>query len=205
MSMQQPPITQRDYKTRPPRERPQVRRWLPFAGGLGIGLLLAVVVYIKEHKPAPAPAAAPLAPVPAPVPAPAARKSSKPAAATVPSTETANDTAGTFDFYNRLTTYEVVLPERDKEVRRQQPTTKITEPGTYVLQVGSYRDEADALLHRDRYIKQGYPAAVQRVAVDAEVWHRVRIGPITDLNRLNALREQLYRANVKAMVVRVID
>jgi cell division protein FtsN len=139
-----------------------------------------------------------------PTPAPAARKSSKPATATVPSTDTVNEAVGNFDFYNRLPNYEVVLPERDKEVRRQQPTTKITEAGTYVLQVGSYRDEADALLHRDRYVKQGYPAAVQRVSVDAEVWHRVRIGPITDLNR-HALREQLYRANVTAMVVRVID
>ena len=99
----------------------------------------------------------------------------------------------------------MVLPERDKEVKRQQPTTKITEAGTYVLQVGSYRIEAEALLHRDRYIKQGYPATVQRVSVDAEVWHRVRIGPITDLDRLNSLREQLYRSHISALVVRVVD
>ena len=201
--MQQPPITHRDYKTRPPRQRPSVRTWLPFAGGLGIGLLLAAVVYIKEHKSVPAPVAAAVAP--SPTPAPTARKNYK--AVTNPSVDAtgANDPAGNLDFYNRLPNYEVVLPERDKEVRRQQPTTKITEPGTYVLQVGSYRDEADALLHRDRYIKQGYPATVQRVSVDAEVWHRVRIGPITDLARLNSLREQLYRGSVQAMVVRVVD
>ena len=203
MSMQQPPITQRDYKTRPPRQRPAVRTWLPFAGGLGIGLLLAVVVFIKEHKPTPAPATTPVASVPTPMPP--ARKSNKPVATPAVGTAPASDTGAEFDFYNRLQNYEVVLPERDKEVRRQQPTTKITEPGTYVLQVGSYREEADALLHRDRYIKQGYPATVQRVSVDAEVWHRVRIGPFTDLNRLNSLREQLYRASVSAMVVRVVD
>jgi len=198
VSMQQPPITHRDYKTRPPRQRPEVRRWLPFAGGLGIGLLLAVVVFIKEHKPATVPQP--------PSDAPAPRKSSsKQTASPSAAIETVNNTAGGFDFYEKLPSYEVVLPERDKEVKRQQPTTKITEAGTYVLQVGSYRVEDDALLHRDRYIKQGYPATVQRVSVDAEVWHRVRIGPITDLGRLNSLREQLYRTHISALVVRVVD
>ena len=198
MSMQQPPITHRDYKTRPPRQRPELRRWLPFAGGLGIGLLLALVVFIKEHKPATVPQPAADAPAPR-------KSSSKQAPIPSAAIETVNNTAGGVDFYEKLPSYEVVLPERDKEVKRQQPTTKITEPGTYVLQVGSYRVEADALLHRDRYIKQGYPATVQRVSVDAEVWHRVRIGPITDLDRLNSLREQLYRAHISALVVRVVD
>jgi cell division protein FtsN len=46
---------------------------------------------------------------------------------------------------------------------------------------------------------------VQRVAVDADVWHRVRIGPISDLARLNATREALRRADVDAIVVRVGD
>lgn len=194
-----PQLTQRDFKTRPPRQRPQGRLWLPFAGGLGLGLLMAVVVFIKEHKPAP-----PVSPPPQ-APTAAARKERPARAVPAPLPSGAEVGSEGFEFYDRLRVNEVVLPERDKTVSRQSPTTRITEPGTYVLQVGSYREEAEALLHRDRYLKQGYPASVQRVALDADVWHRVRIGPISDLARLNTVREQLYRANVPALVVRIVD
>ena len=46
-------------------------------------------------------------------------------------------------------------------------------------------------------------ATVQRVAVDADVWHRLRIGPLRDLPQLNRLREQLRRANIDTLVIRV--
>jgi cell division protein FtsN len=52
---------------------------------------------------------------------------------------------------------------------------------------------------------QGIDAKVQRVAVDADVWHRVRIGPITKLDDLNKLRKQLQAADVDALVIRVGD
>jgi cell division protein FtsN len=44
---------------------------------------------------------------------------------------------------------------------------------------------------------------VQRVAVDEDVWHRVRIGPITDLDELNRLRAKLRSADLDALVIRV--
>jgi cell division protein FtsN len=43
------------------------------------------------------------------------------------------------------------------------------------------------------------------VAVDSDVWHRVRIGPIKDLARLNRLRIQLQQSNLDALVVRADD
>jgi cell division protein FtsN len=46
---------------------------------------------------------------------------------------------------------------------------------------------------------------VQRVAVDADVWFRVRIGPIKDLGQLNALRRQLQAADIDSLVIRVDD
>ena len=35
------------------------------------------------------------------------------------------------------------------------------------------------------------------MAVDADVWHRVRIGPFRDLDRLNATRRQLRAAGIE--------
>src|SRR6187401_2205878 len=113
-----------------------------------------------------------------------------------------------FDFYDRLPNFEVVVPEKDREFTRERDNTPatITRPGVYVLQAGSYRkqEEADRIAAQLR--KQGIDANVQRVAVDDDVWHRVRIGPITDLTELNRLRARLRAADFDdALVIRVGD
>jgi cell division protein FtsN len=111
-----------------------------------------------------------------------------------------------YDFYEMLPNFEVVVPEKDKEVKRDLPATaRIERPGVYVLQAGSYRNEADADRVRAQLAMQGIDAKVQRVAVDTDVWHRVRIGPITKLDDLNKLRKQLQAADVDALVIRVGD
>jgi cell division protein FtsN len=58
---------------------------------------------------------------------------------------------------------------------------------------------------RDQLAKEGIDAKVQRVAVDTDVWHRVRIGPIMKLDELNKLRKQLQAADIDAIVIRVGD
>jgi len=111
-----------------------------------------------------------------------------------------------YDFYEMLPNFEVVVPEKDKEVKRDLPATaRVERPGVYVLQAGSYRNEADADRVRAQLALQGIDAKVQRVAVDSDVWHRVRIGPITKLDELNRLRKQLQAAEVDALVIRVGD
>ena len=74
-----------------------------------------------------------------------------------------------------------------------------------MLQAGTYRKEADANRVRAQLALQGIEAKVQRVAVDADVWHRVRIGPISNLDELNKLRRQLQAADVDALVIRIGD
>lgn len=111
-----------------------------------------------------------------------------------------------YDFYEMLPNFEVVVPEKDKEVKRDLPATaRVERPGVYVLQAGSYRNESDADRVRSQLAMQGIDARVQRVAVDADVWHRVRIGPITRLEDLNRLRKQLQAADIDALVIRVGD
>jgi cell division protein FtsN len=41
--------------------------------------------------------------------------------------------------------------------------------------------------------------------VDADVWHRVRVGPIRDLALLNHLRAQLRQSDLDSLVIRVDD
>jgi cell division protein FtsN len=123
-----------------------------------------------------------------------------------PEAPTTATTGEKYDFYQMLPNFEVVVPEKDKDVKRDMPATaRVERPGVYVLQAGSYRNEADADRVRAQLSMQGIDAKVQRVAVDADVWHRVRIGPITKLDDLNRLRKQLQAADVDALVIRVGD
>jgi cell division protein FtsN len=110
-----------------------------------------------------------------------------------------------YDFYDMLPNFEVVVPEKDREVQRERDTApaKIERPGVYVLQAGSYRKQEEADRIRAQLKLQGMDADVQRVAIDEDVWHRVRIGPITDLTELNRLRARLRAADLDALVIRV--
>jgi len=80
---------------------------------------------------------------------------------------------------------------------------KIERPGVYVLQAGSYRQQAVADRTRAQLKLQGIDANVQRVAVDEDVWYRVRIGPVTDLAEVNRLHARLRAADLEPLVIRV--
>ena len=186
----------RDYKTA--RGRPMGASRLRDIGvGTLVGVVLAATlfVYVSDKR-----AAARDAAPETPRPEPHRVAPTDPDAAPGASTEK-------YTFYERLPNFEVVVPEKDKEVvKRDLPVTApIERPGVYVLQAGSYRNESDADRVRAQLALQGIQATVQRVAVDTDVWHRVRIGPITKLDQLNKLRKQLQAADVDALVIRVGD
>ena len=188
-------LSARDYKSS--HHRPfELRRWREFGYGLLAGALLVALAFTwlgQRHKPADAPDA------PRPDPHRVVRAETEAASATGKATEK-------YDFYQMLPNFEVVVPEKDKDVKRDMPAAaKIERPGVYVLQAGTYRKETDANRVRAQLALQGIEAKVQRVAVDADVWHRVRIGPISNLDELNRLRRQLQAADVDALVIRVGD
>ncbi len=198
-------LTSRDYKK--PRRGQfgfDLSRWRDFGLGLAVGLAAAGVVYVADHRAADA-----IAPEQRPVPRRSANAQAGPAAgdvaaADVAAGDPAAQSEGNYDFYHMLPKFEVVVPEKERG-SRVAPASPIDRPGVYFLQAGSYRDEAVAERIRAQLAKLGIDASVQRVAVDADVWHRVRIGPIRDLAKLNRLRNQLQQSNLDALVVRVDD
>jgi cell division protein FtsN len=188
-------LTSRDYKRS--RHRPlEFGRWREFGYGVFAGIAVAGLAFLytggNRHR------APEVADAPHPDPHRTPPADSDPTAAAKPSQK--------YDFYEMLPNFEVVVPEKDKEVKRDLPAgAPIERPGVYVLQAGSYRNQADAERVRAQLALQGVDAKVQRVAVDADVWHRVRIGPITNLQELNKVRKQLQAAEVDALVIRVGD
>ena len=184
-------LTSRDYK-KPVRRPLDLARWREFGAGLLAGLVLAVVGFAYTHRGHH---------VPQDTPRPEPRRT--------PAQDAGTGDAATgserYDFYQMLPNFEVVVPEKERDVKRDLPTAQIERPGVYVLQAGSYRNEADADRVSKQLALQGIAAKVQRVAVDNDVWHRVRIGPISDLAMLNRVRKQLQAADVDAIVIRVGD
>ncbi|MBS0379324.1 MAG: SPOR domain-containing protein [Proteobacteria bacterium] len=190
-------LTARDYKSARGRNLP-VRGLREFAYGALAGIAFAGVAFAwynaRVHKATDAPD------TPRPEPHRSARADND---VTGPGS---GKTSEKYDFYEMLPNFEVVVPEKDKDVKRDQPAAaKIERPGVYVLQAGSYRNESDANRVKAQLALQGVEAKVQRVAVDADVWHRVRVGPISNLDELNKVRKQLQAADVDALVIRVGD
>jgi cell division protein FtsN len=193
-------LSARDYKHggREPT-RFDFARYQQFGYGLAAGLAVALVVWLYEQRVQPQESDE-LAEVTAPESRPDKAAGKKSAAA-----ETTDDPAKDYAFYDALPKFEVTVPEQDKNVRRDLPDQPIAQPGSYRLQVGSYRSRPDAERLRDKLGKLGVVAAVQHVAIDADEWHRVVIGPISDLSKLNATRRQLRAADIDALIIRVGD
>jgi cell division protein FtsN len=194
-------LTGRDYK------RPR-RSGLPFdwsrlrtlAMGFGAGLCVAGLVYVATHR-----ALDPTAPqLPRPTPRTTSMDngSGDPGAADLAVNSLPPSAEGKYDFYQMLPKFEVVVPEKERGTR-VAPTVPIDRPGTYFLQVGSYRDAEVAERIHAQLSKLGVDSSVQRVAVDNDVWHRVRVGPIKDLARLNRIRGQLRSSDLDSLVIRV--
>lgn len=186
-------LTSRDFKQGRRGGTLQASPLAGFGAGLGVGLLVALGVYVSEHRMRSADEALAEA-------TPQPRKATPAAKEAVADA----DTTPQYDFYDMLPKFEVVVPERERDVR-STPAARVTRPGVYVLQAGSYRNQVDAERVRAQLGKQGIEASVQRVQVDADVWHRVRIGPFDDLSRLEATRDSLRRADVDTIVIRVGD
>ncbi len=213
-------LTARDYKG-VRRGGFNLGRWRDLGIGCGAGLLVALVVYVSDHRGAQGAAEAGSTPTPRH----AATRSAGTTAADAGALDEARTGAGTegpagaegtagaagatgaaekYDFYDGLPKFEVLVPEKEHGTR-VDAAARVSRPGTYFLQAGSYRNVEDANRVQAQLARQKISANVQRVALDADVWYRIRIGPISELDQLNRVRQQLQAAKIVSLVIRVDD
>jgi len=170
--------------------RPRPTPWAWFAAGVAVGLVPSIVLYVQP-RPAPEAAAVAEAERPGAARAPAARGGPKPR----------------FEFYTILPEKEVSVPESEinPPAGTQPPPEAAPRPGaTYVIQVGSFRKATEADRLKASLALIGLEAEIQTVTVNgSETWHRVRLGPFTDLTALNAARARLREHDMKALVLRI--
>jgi len=166
--------------------------WVWGLFGLGLGLSVSAFIYLNGRQPVETAPAAATTPQESP-PKSAPRKKEQPAA----------EEKTRFTFYDMLPSFEVVIPEEDLAVVPAKPLEVVDRPGIYVLQAGSFSQYDDADRRKAELAMLGVESGIQKVTVDDKVYHRVRIGPVDSLDRLNELRGQLRGAQIDAMVIRV--
>lgn len=178
------------------RKRQEYPGWVYGAFGLAIGLSVAAAVWVSDRRTI-------LAPVTA------ARE-----AASLDSALDRNDEdrqakvpdepkKSRFDFYEMLPNFEVIVPEEDTNVAKDVEPKAIVQPGIYVLQAGSFTAYGDADRRRAELALQGISSSIQRVTIDDKTYHRVRIGPIDNLDELNLLRSRLRAAKIDVLRIKL--
>lgn len=205
-----------DYK-RNAAYKPKTRipGWLTFMAGLAIGLLAAVLLYLKQQSDIEHRVSAPVATTTSPTaPQPDAKDSTTP--------------PPRFEFYTILPEQEVIIPDQEikdtKPVKSKPETGKQRTPtptpatgvagnlqspasgkkGNYIVQVGAFKkaDEADRL--RAALALLGIESSVQVVRIgDTDSFHRVRVGPFDDLDRANRTRTKLKQNNYNSILLQV--
>ena len=99
---------------------------------------------------------------------------------------------------------EVAVPDEELKPGSAETRNTPAAPATYYLQAGSFRrpEEADKMKANLAFL--GLESSIQTVAINgADTWHRVRIGPFSDLADLNDARRRLMDNEIESIVLKV--
>lgn len=103
------------------------------------------------------------------------------------------------DFYT-------ILPKSESSVTEEEiaQTDITTKKEDYFLQVGSFKSEADADNLKANLALQGFEAIVQTATIPEQgTWHRVRVGPLKNIEAINKIRAELLANDFNADLIKV--
>ncbi len=158
---------------------------------IGLAIALAVALYINS--------------------APSPFKQAQPPAATTPGGKPAEKHTGApgqadkpDDKKNRFTYYDILpgteQPVTDQEIKQAPQGGR----DQYFLQAGSFQNEADANNLKAKLALMGVEATIQSANVpDKGVWHRVRVGPFSDIEEMNKSRTTLAQSGIQPSLIKV--
>ena len=108
-----------------------------------------------------------------------------------------------FDFYKILPGVEEPVTEKELKQEAKQPSTT---KDVYFLQAGAFQNLSDADNLKAKLALLGVEANIQSAALaDKGVWHRVRVGPYTNVDELNRMRVTLKQNGVDTSLIKVHD
>lgn len=111
-----------------------------------------------------------------------------------------------YDFFTVLPEMEVVVPEQELSQKSRSAETPAAQAeadsGSYLLQVGSFREKSDAEQLKARLALMGITARTQSVTVNDVTWHRVRIGPVSGVRQADEMRTRLSADGIESLVMK---
>ena len=175
--------------------------WMWMLFGLAIGLSVAFAIYLNSEKTT----SVQTSNTQQPASMTGAINASPPSVTSETSPIESKKTEPRFSFYKMLPNFEVIIPEEEADVSRDNQIATVQQPGIYVLQAGSFTRYADADRRKAQLALLGIESTVQRISIDDQTYHRVRIGPVSDLEQLNQNRKQLRQAGIEVLRIRLGD
>jgi len=108
-----------------------------------------------------------------------------------------------FDFYQILPDMEIVIPEHEIEERRRLEGTGKSRPGTFIIQIGSFRKARQADTLKARIALLGIESVVQTVNQSGSIWHRVKSGPYTSFRQVDKIQNRLHHNNIDSIAIKL--
>ena len=181
----------KDYKQS--RSAPRASRGNTLLGifiGLALGLVIAVGIALYVSK------------IPSPFEATDAvenKTKAEPQKSILPQPAAADEKR--FDFYRILPGQEVPVSEKELEQKTKTPKAEGKEP--YLIQAGAFQSPSDADALKARLAFLGLESSVEPVhLLDKGSLYRVRLGPYTNLDEINRVRQSLAGAGINASLVK---
>lgn len=186
----------RDYKPSSPRTGNR-RQGNPFITGLLLGVLLGVVLSVAVAFMVKGGDSVFIAK------APPAAKQENAAADTSALPQDESTDKPRFDFYTILPGSESQVTEQEIKQKAAQDTP-VAANENYYLQAGAFQSVQEADNMKARLALLGMEAVVQTATIpDKGTWHRVRVGPFSELSQINRTRSELARNGFKADLIKV--
>lgn len=111
--------------------------------------------------------------------------------------------ANRFDFY-KILPGESQVTEQEIQQSKEAQQNQAPAIENYFLQVGAFQTEEEADNMKAKLALLGLEAVVQTANVpDKGVWHRVRVGPYTDLDQISKARAELTKNGFNADLIKI--
>lgn len=108
------------------------------------------------------------------------------------------------DFYQLLTRSSQVLTKKESaEVAPATPADTTSNRAKYIIQVASFRNKDDADTLKAQLALWGIVANVQSVTIKHENWERVRVGPMTNVDKVDEIQHQLIAHRIRPLLIKV--
>ena len=194
----------RDYKPTASRQKPAGKNNAFITGLLvgmilGIGISVAVAILVTggkspfiEHETSVEP-----------VPAETSKGMDSEEEAVPTENSEAKPDANRFDFY-KILPGESQVTEQEIQQSKEAQQNQAPAIENYFLQVGAFQTEEEADNIKAKLALLGLEAVVQTANVpDKGVWHRVRVGPYTDLEQIGKARAELAKNGFNTDLIKI--